>query len=91
MYTYHLQGSSTHGAVAESPALSGDWGRAGMGLPTQGWVRLCPAGAAQGLQGFTPSPTTISKLQTPSPWRWQAADEIAELVKKWLTGALPEE
>lgn len=59
-------------------------------LPWAGSVRV-PAGAAQGHQRLPPSPTTISKLQTPCLWRWEVTNEITELVKKWLTGALAEE
>lgn len=66
----------------------GALGWAELGLPARGGSMRVPAGAAQGL---APSLTTISKLQTPSPWRWQVANEIAELVKKWLTRALAEE
>lgn len=57
----------------------GALGWAEMGLLAQGWVRACSttsaAGAAQGHQGLTPSQITISKLQTPSPQRWQVANE----------------
>lgn len=98
MCTYRLQGSSTHGAVAGSPAPSGQLGKdwvpwAGLkwGSQPRGGSMRVPAGAAQGHQGLAPSPTTTSQLQNPSPRRWQVTNEIAELVKKWLRGALAEE
>lgn len=95
MYTYHSQGSSTRRAIAGSPAPSGQLGkgwvpRAGLNWGSQPPVGPC--GSQLGLLRASHRPlTTISKLQTPSPWRWQVANEIAELVKKWLTRALAEE